>query len=293
MTGQPPSSDHESFGTITFTHRHGPERHAFGSPVQHSDLIHIDIHQASLVRSNSKDQFFSNHPIFSGYMSHAQIDEALFALGNGPATPITIEFVAGDTKHRQPPPPPEDPAAQFDQEIDDVLKRILNDCDQLAETTKGRVRSQALSIKHSLQNNIPFIKDRLKETVHSIADHAKREFDAYRDRTIQHAGVNTLNALSAPNHSLPATPFQHSALDQAHTRQARMEAIIQVHGDQIRRHYTEQVPQDLIPNFQQVTLTNNTDFITIQWQFDNGANLKGPSLDTEELARLYPESATT
>ena len=302
MTEPSNKTKHESYGSITFTHRHSHPRHTFGSPVEHADLVHIQIQTATLLRSLSEDHIMSDQHIFSGYMSPAQFAQALFTMNNGPATPITIEYVTGDTKRRQQTPPPKDTPEQFENEVQSLLDGILAECDQLANTTKGAIRKQALSIKHSLENNIPFIQQRMKENLHHVADQAKRDFDAYRERTIRQAGLEALNALhqresSSPDHNIiePAsTPNDRHITTRRSilgglSAMSSINRVIEAHGDEIQEEWAQHVPSFIAPQFKQVILENATYSLRICWQFQDGETLPGPQIDIDELAERYPD----
>lgn len=303
MNEQSDKLQHESYGSIAFTHRHSHPKHTFGSPVQHTDLINIQINTATLIRSTSKDLIFDDEQVFSGYLSQAQLAEAMFSMNNGPATPITIEYVSGDTKRRQEPPPPKDTDEQFQQEVQALLYRITADCQQLADTNKGKIRQQALGIKHSLENNIQFIQQRMKEHLYHVADQAKREIDAHRERTIRQAGLDAIHSLQHSSQGKtkgtgkqPQTPDQSTSQGTSQSRPlASMSAmssinrVLEAHGEEIRRQWAEQVPKNLILDFKQVNLENATHSIRIEWEFDNGATLPGPAIDIDELSEMYPD----
>ena len=302
MTDSSKELKHESYGSITFTHRHSQPRHTFGSPVEHADLVHIEIHTASMLRSLNQDHVMSDRQIFSGHMSQAQLAQALFTMNNGPATPITIEYITGDTTRREEPPPPNDTAEQFENEVQALLDRVLAQCDHLANTTKGAIRKQALNIKHSLENNIPFIQQHMKKNLHHVADQAKREFDAYRERTIRQAGLETLSTLQQTEPPGPQRniiePTENKNDSNVTTRSTKLgglsamssiDRVIQTHGDEIKEEWAQYVPAFIASQFKQVTLENATYSIRVWWQFHDGETLPGPQIDIDELAERYPD----
>ena len=235
-------------------------------------------------------------------MSQAQLAQALFTMNNGPATPITIEHITGDTKRREEPPAPPNTAHQFETEIKTLLDRILAECNELANSTKGGVRKQALSIKRSLQNNIPFIQQRMKDNLHHVADEAKRDFDTYREPTIRKAGLETLSTPGQgpapgqhPNFNPPAPTSNDTHISTRSNKLGGLSAIssinrvLEAHGEEIQQEWAEQVPSFIVPQFKQVTLENATYSIRIWWQFQDGETLPGPEIDIDELAERYPD----
>lgn len=192
MTEPQQKTTHESYGALTITHQHGPPISLFGSPVEHSDVVRLEIHTASLLRSLHQDHILSDTPIFVGYLSHSQLANALFALAPaGPPTPITIRYILGDKTFRNDPPP-RDPRDLIDAEIQQSLHRILEQCDELIETSKGSAKRRARGLKAALENQIPFILERLRETHQQTADDAKQEVTAFIHRSLSQLGLQAL-----------------------------------------------------------------------------------------------------
>ena len=183
MTEVDPTLAHESYGTITFSHQHGPPRNVFQSPTTHTDVIRIHISTASMTRTMSDDHILTHNPVFTGYLTHAQLADALFFMSSGQATPITIQFVQGDDRIREEPPR-RDPALLLDTDLQHILADLITQCDELSDLTKGSAKRKAEDIKAALQNQLPFLADRMRETHQRIAQEAKQEFTASINRTL-------------------------------------------------------------------------------------------------------------
>ena len=200
---QPDAIAHESYGSISFSPIHGDARPMFGSPLKHTDYIRVLIHTAELTRSLSQDHVFSKNKIFVGYMTHAQMAEAFLSPNRGGSVPITIEYLTGDEHLREYPP--ERPSRNlFNTDVSDTLNRIIEECDNLAETSKGPAKRKAQGISASLRNALPFIRDRMEDFLDQTAQDAKRDVEYFIAGQITQAGLSQPPALQQPD--IPALP---------------------------------------------------------------------------------------
>ena len=204
MTNVDPTLSHESYGTITFSRQHGPPRNVFGSPMEHTEVIRLEINAVSIQRSATQDHLLQDTNIFTGYLTHAQLAEALFYVSSGPPTPITIQYVQGDPAFREEPPR-RNPDVLLDQDVESFLEDMTTRLDELVQTTKGPAQRKAQGLRESFRTNIHFIADRMRETNRRTADQAKQEFTAYIARTLTDAG---LKVLPDQTPSLPTPPQQ-------------------------------------------------------------------------------------
>ena len=203
MTEQEPQIHHESYGAITLTHQHGPPRTLFGSPFQHADVIRLEIHTASILRSLHEDHVMTKDHILTGHLSQAQLANALFSLSAGPPTPITIQFLRGDQRQRRDPPP-RDGSTLFDPEIIEFIDTLVSQCDDLIESTKGTARRKAQGIREALKNNIPFIAEQMRNTHQRTVEDAKHEIDAFIKNRLTQTGLDAViqrhDTLSLPTY---------------------------------------------------------------------------------------------
>ena len=204
MTEVDPTLTHDSYGTITFSRQHGPPRNVFGSPTTHTDVIRLDINTAYIIRTTNDDQILSHKPVFTGYFTHAQLADALFFMSSGPPTPITIQFVQGDDRIRDEPPR-RDPSILLDTDLQRILADLMTQCDELSDLTKGPAKRKAQGIKAALQNQLPFLASRMRETHYRTAQEAKQEFTAYINRTPQPSRSQSPHPGRQPPHASPPT----------------------------------------------------------------------------------------
>ena len=204
--------EHESYGTITFSNQHGPPRNVFGTPIQHSDVIRVDIHSATLIRSLSNDHILNDEQLFSGYLSQAQLAQAILTMAGGPPTPITLQHVRGDTRLREEPPT-RNRTELFDAETLGVLDELMTQCDELVEATKGTAHRKAQGLRAALENRLPFIANRMRETHHRTADEAVQEMNASINRTLRQAGLEAI-----VNRPIPSLPEPEIKDEQANSK---------------------------------------------------------------------------
>ena len=68
-----------------------------------------------------------------------------------------------------------------------------------------------------------------------------------------------------------------------------IERVLEQHGDEIREEWEEMVPAGLIPPFRQAALSNEVYRIQVEWEFEGGITLPGPSMDIDSLAERFPD----
>lgn len=68
-----------------------------------------------------------------------------------------------------------------------------------------------------------------------------------------------------------------------------IERVLEQHGDEIRREWTQEVPAALIPPFRRVVLSNDIYGIQVEWEFEDGITLPGPRIDIDSLADRFPD----
>ena len=204
---------HESYGTIDFAPIHGDARTIFGSPLKHTDCIRLTINTATLSRNLGIDRIFSKDPVLIGYLSYAQLAQAILSTSRGPSIPLTIEYVTGDA-HLREEPPERNVKNLFNSDVNSIIQNIMNDCDELAAITKGSARRKARGIKESIPNSFPFIRDVMEESFQNTAEDAKTDIANFLERRLREAGLDHLTnlvdqeALQPFTHETQQTPAE-------------------------------------------------------------------------------------
>ena len=64
--------------------------------------------------------------------------------------------------------------------------------------------------------------------------------------------------------------------------------VLDTHADEIREELESQATDTLRPLLKQALLSNHTYEIQVEWLFQDGNTLQGPSIHIDKLAERYP-----
>ena len=65
--------------------------------------------------------------------------------------------------------------------------------------------------------------------------------------------------------------------------------VLEKHGDQMLQDYAQMVPDCIKAQFRTAGFSNNTYCIAVDWEFQDGSILPGPTISIDELSDLYPD----
>lgn len=178
---------HPSYGIIRVTNTQGGHRNLFGSPIEHQQMIALEICQASKIRSLAEDKHYARGTIIRINMSKSQFTDMICSGGDGAGTPCTIIRLQGESVE----PCPEiterqDLANDFTSTMEeltdhlDKLNTISEDFLTKKSITKADREAVANSINQMTQHirsNIPFMRDQYGEAIERTMQVAKRELE--------------------------------------------------------------------------------------------------------------------
>lgn len=78
-------TSHPSFGTLRFTKIYGGPTSLFGSSIEHSNTVELEIFHADVTRGLHQDTYFGSKPILRAEMSYSQFAEAITSFGIRPS----------------------------------------------------------------------------------------------------------------------------------------------------------------------------------------------------------------
>ena len=192
----PPKMDdaqsHPAFGLMTFTKvNHSTRETLFGSSIEHSHTIMLEVRQASHYRSLSQDAYLSGDLLLTVKMSPSQFADAITNMNHSNGTPVTIQFLQGD-KTQRPEPPTENRAETFVLEYKDSIQDTMDMVDDLISHPKlpAAARRKAEHIKSRLASSTPFLEEQFAKQMDRTITEAKAEIQAYAstvERTQPHA----------------------------------------------------------------------------------------------------------
>ena len=182
---------HESYGLISVHRITAPDIPLFGSPITHRTAVMIEIHEASTSRHLSQDWHMTDRMLFRGIMSSEQFAEAAFQTNLGSGTPITLEYVAGDSQVQREPPPMPTHRDDFAREIQEHLSRPLQRLQALRETAKTqREKKEIEGIIQDLKNNIPFVESQFAAQMEQAVAGAKADIESQITQKLVETGIN-------------------------------------------------------------------------------------------------------
>lgn len=183
---------HESFGIITMTRPQGTFDNLFQSNVESNHAVTLEIHEASVGRSNEHDHVHPGAVITSITLSPLQFAEFLCSMGSGMGTPCTIEFRQG-RGHMDEPPREETNARKvvkaFVADTQEVMtfakkaRRLAQDILAKGGKMKAADRDELLEIVSTMAGGIadhgPFIMKTAEGAVQRMAAEAKAEVSSH------------------------------------------------------------------------------------------------------------------
>ena len=183
---------HPAFGLMTFTKvNHSTREALFGSSIEHSHTIMLEVRQASHYRNRSQDVYASGELLITIKMSPSQFADAITNMNHSNGTPVTVRFLQGDITQR-PEPPTENRAETFVLEYQDSIQDTMDMVDDLISHPKlpAAARRKAEHIKSRLSSSTPFLEKQFAKQMERTITEAKAEIQAYTstvERTQQNA----------------------------------------------------------------------------------------------------------
>ena len=122
---------HPSYGTLLFNRAYGGKTPLFGSSIEHSNVITMELRHADITRELNRDDIFGGKPIVKVEMSYSQFAEAITSFGQGTGIPVTIRYTEKDGKI--PPCDFVSKREQFTDEFKSKTKSAMNESQQLIQ----------------------------------------------------------------------------------------------------------------------------------------------------------------
>lgn len=184
-------TSHPAYGTISFNRAYGTKTALFGSSIEHSSTITLEVKHAEIERGMSKDWIFGNKPIVEVEMSYSQFAEAITSFGCGTGIPCTIRYTEKDGQI---------PKCDFVSKRKQFINEFKGQTDKAMEESKGLINEIAdlFSSKKTLTkadkenilkkldklnsdigSNIGFIADQFNEQMEKTVMEAKGEIESF------------------------------------------------------------------------------------------------------------------
>ena len=184
-------TSHPSYGTLLFNRAYGGKTPLFGSSIEHSNVITMELRHADITRGLNRDNIFGNKHIVKVEMSYSQFAEAITSFGQGTGIPVTIRYTEKDGKI-----PPCDFVSQreqftgeFKEHANNAMKKskeLINEVVELFSSKKTLTKADKENILKKLNmlncdigSNIGFIADQFNEQMDKTVMEAKGEVEAF------------------------------------------------------------------------------------------------------------------
>lgn len=182
---------HPAYGTILFNRAYGGKRALFGSSIEHSNVITLELRHADVTRGYSSDNVFGNKPIVQVEMSYSQFAEAITSFGQGTGIPCTIRYTEKDGEI--PPCDFVSKREQFTDEFKGQIEGVMNESQQLIQDVanlfsqkksftkadKENVLNKLRKLSMDIGCNMEFVVDQFNEQMDKTVKEAKGEIEAF------------------------------------------------------------------------------------------------------------------
>ena len=189
-------TSHPSYGTLLFHRAYGGKTQLFGSSIEHSNVITMELRHADITRELNRDDIFGGKPIVKVEMSYSQFAEAITSFGQGTGIPVTIRYTEKDGKI--PPCDFVSKREQFTDEFKGKTKNAMNESQQLIQDVtdlfsqkkaltkadKEAVISKLRKLSMDLGCNLDFIADQFNEQMDKTVMEAKGEIESFYQNKI-------------------------------------------------------------------------------------------------------------
>ena len=183
--------NHPSYGTLLFNRAYGGKTPLFGSSIEHSNVITMELRHADITRRLSGDDIIGDKPIVKVEMSYSQFAEAITSFGQGTGIPVTIRYTEKDGKI-----PPcdfiskrEQFIGEFKEQTNKAMKKSKELIDEVAElfsskktltkADKENILKKLNMLNSDIGSNIGFIADRFNEQMDKTVMEAKGEIESF------------------------------------------------------------------------------------------------------------------
>lgn len=184
-------TSHPSYGTLVFNRAYGGKTSLFGSSIEHSNVITMELKHANLTRGLNRDDIYGDRTIARVEMSYSQFAEAITSFGQGLGIPVTIRYTEKDGKI--PPCDFVSKREQFTDEFKTKTKDVMNDSQQLIQDVtdlfsqkkaltkadKESVISKLRKLSMDLGCNLDFIADQFNEQMDKTVMEVKGEIESF------------------------------------------------------------------------------------------------------------------
>ncbi len=193
------NEEHESQGLLYLSRGQTRDKSLFGSSIEHSSVVMLEIKTAVRNRNLSTDFIHGRNYVLRAIMSPSQFADAITNLNNGSGTPITLEYVIGDTEPREKPPH-DQTRQRFESDYHKSISNLLKELDELLEYPRlsVKIKNKIEVIKSRFKSSIPFIEEQFANQMNKTITEAKADIEAFMEFRERSVGIAAL--IESENH---------------------------------------------------------------------------------------------
>lgn len=182
---------HPSYGTLMFNRAYGGKTPLFGSSIEHSNVITMELKHADITRGLNSDSIFGSGLIAKVEMSYSQFAEAITSFGCGTGIPCTIrytekdgripecDFVSKREQFTSEFKEQTNKAMQKSKELIDEVAVLFESKKTLTKKDKEEILMKLNMLNSDISSNIGFVADQFNEQMDKTVMEAKGEIESF------------------------------------------------------------------------------------------------------------------
>lgn len=203
-----------SFVCVRFSRRQcSPGMSLFGSDIKHSNVISLEVDEATLTRTYGDQHTMPNKRLLELTLSPTQFSELLTTMNMGEGVPATLNYYNGES-YELPKIPSR--SEDFKENIKEQLTSVLDNLAQSNKKAKDLLTQskplnkaekeeliQALDrTTQLLKENLPFMMDQFAKSMNKVVAEAKANVEEFVSTAITKTGLEVLrdSAPQLPEH---------------------------------------------------------------------------------------------
>lgn len=184
-------TSHPSYGTLLFNRAYGGKTSLFGSSIEHSNTITMELRHANITRSLNEDNIFGSEPIVKVEMSYSQFAEAITSFGQGTGIPVTIRYTEKDGRVPECDfvSKREQFTGEFKEQTNKAMEKSKGLIDEVAElfsskktltkADKEDILRKLNMLNSDISSNLGFVADQFNEQMDKTVMEAKGEIESF------------------------------------------------------------------------------------------------------------------
>lgn len=194
---------HESMGMLSISNRQGHARKYFGSGIKHTDIITLELHEASVERNLNTDWYRPEKLIASVDITPNEFTRML-TRPNTSGVPVTFSYKEGkriSSSDYYDINPLEQVNEEFKKRVDATAKQVgeldkaiesILETTTLSKKKKEEILGEINRVKREIGSNLPYILKLQQEAAEKMTYDAQNAFEHTVNNRIHDLGLESL-----------------------------------------------------------------------------------------------------